>query len=163
MFDKSKTIVLGADNNGVPLKNIVRDHLIAQGYQVEDIGVHSDDPVDYPDVGAALAEAIAAGRFERGILVCGTGAGMAIVANKVPGVRAVCVNDPYSAERAIASNNAQVITFGSQITGPAVAPMLVDIWLANDFQGGRSAPKVAKIDQLDEKYHKDTTNPQAAG
>ena len=93
-----------------------------------------------------------AGHFERGILVCGTGAGMAIVANKVPGVRAVCVQDPYTAERAVASNNAQIITFGAQITGPLVAEKLIDVWLASEFQGGRSAPKVAKIDALDEKY-----------
>lgn len=154
MYDKSKPIVMGADNLGLPLKNIVRDHLLAQGYQVEDLGVMDDAPVDYPDVGAQVAEAVGEGRFERGILVCGTGAGMAIVANKVPGVRAVCMTDPYTAERAIASNNAQVITFGSQITGPSVAKMLADIWLSNDFQGGRSAPKVAKIEQLDQKYHK---------
>jgi ribose 5-phosphate isomerase B len=79
---------------------------------------------------------------------------MAIVANKVPGVRAVCVADPYTAERAVASNNAQVITFGSQITGAAVAEKLVDIWLASEYQGGRSAPKVDKINRLDEAYHK---------
>jgi ribose 5-phosphate isomerase B len=97
---------------------------------------------------------VAAGDFDRGILVCGTGAGMAITANKVPGVRAVCVQDPYTAERAIASNNAQVVTFGQLITGPAVAKMLADIWLANEFAGGRSAPKVAKMDALDQKYRK---------
>ena len=151
-MDKSKPIVMGADHLGLPLKNAIRDYLQKKGYQVEDMGVNSGDPVDYPDVGAALAEAVGAGKFERGILVCGTGAGMAIVANKVPGVRAVCVQDPYTAERAVASNNAQVITFGSQITGPAVAEKLIDVWLASEFQGGRSAPKVAKIDNLDEKY-----------
>jgi ribose 5-phosphate isomerase B len=80
---------------------------------------------------------------------------MAIVANKVPGVRAVCVQDPYTAERAVASNNAQIITFGAQITGPLVAEKLVDVWLASDYQGGRSAPKVAKIDALDAKYHRE--------
>lgn len=152
-MDKSKKIVVGADHLGMPLKNVVRDHLIELGYQVDDLGVNSDDPVDYPDVGAALAEKVAAGHYERGVLVCGTGAGMAIVANKVPGVRAVCVADPYTAERAVASNNAQVITMGSQITGPAVATKLIDIWLESEFQGGRSAPKVAKIDALDAKYH----------
>lgn len=152
-MDKGKKIVVGADHLGMPLKNVVRDHLLKLGYQVDDMGVNSDDPVDYPDVGAALAEAVAAGKYTRGVLVCGTGAGMAIVANKVPGVRAVCVADPYTAERAVASNNAQVITMGSQITGPAVAVKLIDIWLDSEFQGGRSAPKVAKIDALDTKYH----------
>ncbi len=151
-MDKSQAIVMGADHMGLPLKNAIRDYLVKQGYQVDDMGVTSSDPVDYPDVGAQVAEAVGEGRYARGILVCGTGAGMAIVANKVPGVRAVCVQDPYTAERAVASNNAQIVTFGSQITGTAVAEKLIDIWLASEFQGGRSAPKVAKIDHLDEKY-----------
>jgi ribose 5-phosphate isomerase B len=151
-MDKNTPIVIGADHMGLPLKNAIRDYLVKQGYQVADMGVNASDPVDYPDVAAALAEAVGAGKYARGILVCGTGAGMAIVANKVPGVRAVAVYDPYTAERAVASNNAQVITFGAQITGPAVAEKLIDIWLASEFQGGRSAPKVAKIDSLDEKY-----------
>ena len=151
-MDKNTPIVIGADNMGLPLKNAIRDYLVKKGYKVDDMGVNVSDPVDYPDVSAALAEAVGAGKYERGILVCGTGAGMAIVANKVPGVRAVAVYDPYTAERAVASNNAQVITFGAQITGTSVAEKLIDIWLDSEFQGGRSAPKVAKIDILDEKY-----------
>lgn len=155
-MDKNKPIVVGADNMGLPLKDAIRDYLLKLGYQVVDMGVNSNTPVDYPDVGAQLAEAVGAGKFERGVLVCGTGAGMAIVANKVPGVRAVCVQDPYTAERAVASNNAQIVTFGAQITGPLVAEKLIDIWLASEFvQGSRSAPKVAKIDALDAKYHKE--------
>ncbi len=147
-----KKLVIGADHLGLPLKNALKEHLEGKGVEVVDMGVDAADPVDYPDVGRALAERVAAHDFERGILVCGTGAGMAIVANKVPGVRAVCVNDPYTAERAIASNNAQVITMGAQITGPSVAKMLVDIWLQNEFQASRSGGKVAKIDRVDEDY-----------
>jgi ribose 5-phosphate isomerase B len=145
-------IVIGADHLGVALKDTIAKHLRARGHEVVDLGVGGGDAVDYPDIARALAERIARGEFPRGILVCGTGAGMAISANKVPGVRAVCVQDPYTAERAIASNNAQVITLGAQITGAPVAKMLVDIWLANEFQGGRSAPKVAKIDRIDADY-----------
>lgn len=152
MLDKSSRIVMGADHLGAGLKNVLRDYLAAQGYQIEDMGVNQEDTVDYPDIGAQVAERVGAGEFERGILVCGTGAGMAIVANKVRGVRAVCVSDPYTAERARASNNAQIITFGSQVVGAENAKKLVDIWLATEFQGGRSLPKVAKIDQLDTKY-----------
>jgi ribose 5-phosphate isomerase B len=152
MYEKSKPIVVGADHLGLPLKDKIRDYLRQKGYTVEDMGVSDTAPVDYPDVGAALAQRVGAGEFERGILVCGTGAGMAIVANKVPGVRAVSVQDPYTAERAVASNNAQIITFGSQIVGASVAEKLIDIWLESEFQGGRSAPKVQKIDALDEKY-----------
>ncbi len=145
-----KKLAIAADHLGLPLKDAVKSHLQDQGLDVVDLGVNCGDPVDYPDVGRHLAERVAAGDYERGILVCGTGAGMAIVANKVPGVRAVCVTDPYTAERAIASNNAQVITMGAQITGPSVAKMLVDIWLANEFNAARSGEKVAKIDALDQ-------------
>jgi ribose 5-phosphate isomerase B len=118
------------------------------------MGTYTEEPVDYPDIGLSVAEAVGCGEYELGILVCGTGAGMAIVANKVPGVRAVCINDPYTAERARASNNAQIVTIGSQVVGPEVAKKLVDVWLESEFQGGRSAPKVAKINQLDEKYRR---------
>ncbi|MEM9220967.1 MAG: RpiB/LacA/LacB family sugar-phosphate isomerase [Pseudomonadota bacterium] len=149
--NKVKRIGIGCDHLGVELKNTLRDHLLEQGITVTDMGVNGEEPVDYPDMGAALARELAGGAFERGILVCGTGAGMAIAANKVPGVRAVCVTDPYTAERAIASNNAQVITFGAQITGASVAKMLTDIYLKNEFGGGRSAPKVAKLEALDEQ------------
>jgi ribose 5-phosphate isomerase B len=148
----SNKIIIGADHFGLPLKQKISEYLGLLGYEVEDMGVREDEPVDYPDIGTAVAELVAAKGYDRGILVCGTGAGMAIVANKVPGVRAVCVQDPYTAERARASNNAQIITFGSQITGIEVAKKLLDIWLKSEFQGGRSAPKVKKIDELDQKY-----------
>ncbi len=154
MFDKAKAIVIGADHFGFPLKNVVRDYLIQKGYRVEDRGVNSEEPVDYPDIGAAVAEAVGRGEYARGILVCGTGAGMAIVANKVPGVRAVCINDPYTAERAVASNNAQIVTLGSQVVGPGAAVKLIDIWLASEYTGGRSAPKVEKIAKLDDTYRR---------
>jgi ribose 5-phosphate isomerase B len=147
-----RRVVIAADHLGLPLKDALKAHLETQGVVVADMGVNAADPVDYPDLGRALAETIAAKEFERGILVCGTGAGMAITANKVPGVRAVCVTDPYTAERAIASNNAQVITLGAQITGISVAKMLVDIWLKNEFQAERSGAKVAKIDAVDRDY-----------
>lgn len=147
----TKKLAIAADHLGLPLKDAVKAHLEAKGVAIDDLGVNDTDPVDYPDIGKQLAERVAAGDYERGVLVCGTGAGMAIVANKVPGVRAVCVTDPYTAERAIASNNAQVITMGAQITGASVAKMLVDIWLANDFNAERSGKKVAKIDALDQE------------
>ena len=139
-------IIIGADNLGVELKTVLREHLAARGWDVTDIGVDSTEPVDYPDIAIELALRISRDEFNRGILICGTGAGMAITANKVANVRAVTVTDPYTAERAIASNNAQVITLGALITGPSLAKMLVDIWLANEFQGGNSARKVDKIE-----------------
>ena len=152
MTDKTKTIVIASDHFGRNLKNALRDHLITEGFRIDDMGVNGDDPVDYPDIGTPLAEAVAAGKYDRGILICGTGAGMAIVANKVPNVRAVCVTDPYTAERAMASNDAHIITFGSQVIGVEAAKKLLDIWLESEFQGGRSLPKVNKLKQLDRKY-----------
>ncbi len=148
----SKKIIIGSDHFGLPLKNQIRDYLAENGYTVEDIGTNSEDPVDYPDIAERLAGEISVGRYERGILICGTGAGMAIVANKVPNVRAVAVYDPYTAERAKASNNAHVITLGSQTIGVEVAKKLVDTWLEAEYKGGRSAPKVEKMEQIDHKY-----------
>ncbi len=153
MADKSNPIAIASDHYGLPLKNTVRDYLLGLGFRVDDWGVNETTPVDYPDVGLALSEAVGQGKYDRAILVCGTGAGMAIVANKVPGVRAVCILDPYTAERARASNNAQIITLGSQVIGPNAALKLIDIWLESEFQPARSGAKVAKIDAIDQKYH----------
>jgi ribose 5-phosphate isomerase B len=148
----SKNIIIGSDHFGLPLKNRIRDFLTEKDYEVEDIGTDSEIPVDYPDIAERLASEISKGRYQRGILICGTGAGMAIVANKVPNVRAVAVYDPYTAERAKASNNAHIITLGSQTTGVEVAKKLVDIWLGAEYKGGRSRPKVEKMDEIDQKY-----------
>lgn len=153
-------IVIGSDHFGYRLKSVVRTHLEESGHEPVDIGCESsDEPVDYPDVAERLALRVASGEFDRGILVCGTGIGMAMVANKVPGVRAACCHDPYSAERARKSNDAQVLTMGSEIVGPALARLVVDHWLASEFGGGRSAPKVAKIKSLDDRYHRSSGQP----
>jgi ribose 5-phosphate isomerase B len=136
----------------MPLKNALRDYLIELGYEVTDIGVNSEDPVNYPDVAVELSEQISNGKFSRGILVCGTGIGMAITANKVPGVRAAVIHDAYSAERARASNDAQIATFGSLVIGVSAAKKMLDVWLENEFTaGGRSQPKVDLINALDKK------------
>ncbi len=145
-------VVVGADHLGRELKNELRDHLRAQGYEVVDMGVDDPAPVDYPDVALLVAERVAEGKFDRGILVCGTGAGVCVTANKVPGIIAVQVSDPYTAERARASNNAQIITFGGLTIGLATAKKLTDIFMAAEFQGGRSTQKVAKMLKVDEKY-----------
>jgi ribose 5-phosphate isomerase B len=142
-------IAVGADNLGLPLKQDVKEHLESAGHEVVDFGVHDPTPVDYPDVAIEVSRAVAAGAFDRAILVCGTGIGMAITANKVPGVRAASVADPYSAERARMSNDAQVLCLGSRVVTPHVARIIVDHWLASEFQGGGSARKVDKIRALD--------------
>ncbi len=149
-------IVVGSDHNGFLLKQSVVDYIKEEHPNVEvtDHGVFTSDPVDYPDIALAVSEAVADGRFDRGLLICGTGAGMAICANKVPGVQAVCCHDPHTAERARKSNNAQVMTMGAQVIGPEIAKLLVGIWLASDFAGGRSSPKVAKVAAIDTKYRR---------
>jgi ribose 5-phosphate isomerase B len=145
-------ILLGSDHYGFFLKETLRVYLEEQlGHEPVDLGCHGPSkPVDYPDIAGAVAERIAAGEFERGILVCGTGIGMAIAANKVPGVRAACCHDPYSAERARKSNDAQILTMGAEIIGPALGRSLLDHWLAAEFAGGRSTAKVEKIKRMDQ-------------
>jgi ribose 5-phosphate isomerase B len=144
-------IAIGSDEAGFVLKQRLVDELRAKGCEVVDFGCYSSDPVDYPDVALPVAEAIARGEHTRGILICGTGIGMAIAANKVPGVYAAQVHDPYSAERARASNNAQVMTIGARVVAPELAVTLVRIWLGAEFQGGKSERKVAKIAQAERR------------
>ena len=144
-------IVVGSDHFGYPLKEDLKVYLQELGHEADDLGCQNpDEPVDYPDVAVAVAEEIATGTYERGILICGTGIGMAIVANKIPGVRAACCHDPYSAERARKSNDAQIITMGSQVIGLALGRQILDHWLASEFAGGRSTSKVEKIKRLDQ-------------
>jgi len=145
-------LIVGSDHLGRALKDTLVEHLRAQGHEVDDAGAPDDTPVDYPDIALVVAEDVAAKAHERGILVCGTGIGMAITANKVPGIRAAQISDPYGAERAAKSNDAQIVTLGALTTGPETAKLLVDSYLASEFAGGRSAPKVAKIDAVDRKY-----------
>ena len=148
------SIAIGCDHNGFRLKELIKEHLKLLGRDVEDYGVYSEDPVDYPDIASKLAEAISQGKHERGILICGTGNGMAIAANKVPGVYAATCHDAFSTERARKSNNAQIMTMGAQVIGHELAKSLVSIWLESEFQGGRSQPKVDKIRKIEEKYMK---------
>ena len=108
----------------------------------------------YPDVAVTVAQAIAKGDFERGILLCGTGIGMAISANKVPGIRAAVCHDPYSAERSRKSNNAQVMCIGERVIGVELAKYLIDIWLDSEFSGGTSIPKVDKIMEYEQSFIK---------
>jgi ribose 5-phosphate isomerase B len=129
------------------------DHLQSQGIAVEDYGI--DDPsskTPYPDVALVVAEAIIAGKHDRGILMCGTGIGVAITANKVPGIRAAVCHDAYSTERSRKSNDCQIMTMGGRVIAAESAKLLVDIWLASEFQGGRSAPKVARIKEIEQQF-----------
>ena len=144
-------IAIGADDAGAPLKERLADYLRRRGFEVKDFG--NGDGLDYPDVAAEVAQAVARGEHDRALLVCGTGLGMAIAANKVPGVRAATAHDPYSAERARKSNNAQVLTMGARVIAPEAAEKVLDHWLTAEFEPGPSSPKVAKLEALDARYH----------
>ena len=146
------SIAIGCDEAAFEMKEEIREYVESLGYEVEDYGVYDTTPVLYPDVAVKVAKAVADGKYERGILICGTGIGMAITANKVPGIRAAQCHDPYSAERSRKSNNAQIMTMGARIIGIELAKMLVSIWLDSEFQGGRSQPKVDKMIEYDNQF-----------
>jgi len=142
-------IAIGSDHLGLELKNIIRDFLKEKEIEVNDFGTMSKEPVDYPDIAKKVAKVVAREDYERGILICGTGIGMAIAANKVRGIRAAVCHDLYSAERSRKSNNAQIMTMGALIIGSELAKKLVDVWLKSEFQGGRSERKVKKIMEIE--------------
>ena len=142
-----KKVALGCDPNAAELKKIIKQHLQELGYETEDYG--SDDTV-YANVAIRVAEAVARGGHDRGILICGTGIGVSIAANKVQGAYAALCSDAYSAERARKSNNANIMTMGSQVIGPQLAKTLVTIWMRSEYTpGGRSEPKVRRIVEYD--------------
>ena len=153
-------LVLAADNAGQPLLEVIAKHLATKpDLDVSDYSAGAaSGPEFYAETAERAAKAVAEGTFERGILFCGTGIGVAISANKVPGIRAAQAHDTYSAERAAKSNNAQIITLGARVVGPELAKAIVDTFLASDFdRTGSSAGNVAAIDKLDAKYSKPGT------
>jgi ribose 5-phosphate isomerase B len=148
----TETIAIGADDAAIELKDLIVAHLASRGHTVTDYGVARGQHTPYPDVACTVAEAIAAGRHARGIIICGTGIGVAIAANKVPGIRAAVCHDLYSTQRSRMSNNCQIMTMGARVIGPELAKSLVDVWLAAEFQGGASAEKVDRICAIEDKY-----------
>ena len=145
-------IVIGSDQLGFDLKNLIIKEFSGKGYEFEDYGVYDKNPVDYPDIGFKVAKAIADGKFKRGILICGTGIGMCITANKVPGVYAAVCHDIYSTERSVLSNNAQIMCMGARVIGPYTAITLVEKWLSLTFKESPSALKIAKIKAIEEQF-----------
>ena len=138
-----KKIAIGCDPNASALKDVLKNHLEGLGYEWEDYG--SEDPI-YANVAIKVAEAVARGDHDRGILICGTGVGMCITANKVKGAYAALCADAYSTERSVKSNNANIMTMGSQVTGTELAKTLLTIWLKSQYTpGGRSEPKIQRI------------------
>lgn len=147
-------IAIGCDEAGCGLKHIIIDLLQGEGIEVMDEGCRDDEVVLYPDIAEKVANIVADGKADRGILICGTGIGMAMAANKVKGIRAAVCHDPFSTERSRKSNDAQIMCMGARVIGPELAKMLVKLWLTCDFAGGGSAPKVEAIKKMEEKYYK---------
>ncbi len=147
-------IAIGSDEAAYELKEVIKAYLIELNQEVEDMGVYDTNPVLYPDIALKVAEAVADGQYERGILMCGTGLGMAITANKVPGIRAATCHDVYSAERSRKSNDCQILTMGARVVGVEVAKTVVKAWLESEFQGGGSTPKVQRMIDIDNMYHR---------
>jgi ribose 5-phosphate isomerase B len=144
-------VVIDCDEAGSELKKILIEHMRSLGVEAVDLDALGNQKVDYPDIAFNLAKRIAAHEFERGILICGTGLGMAMVANKVPGVFAGTCHDVYSAERLRKSNDAQVMTLGARVIGPELAKSIVSAWVKSEFEPGRSSPKVARMRELEQK------------
>ncbi len=143
-------IAIGSDHAGFLLKELIGKHLRDHDYTVIDVGTHSQDRTDYPEFGAAVGRLVADGQAEFGALVCGSGIGMCMAANKIPGVRAGVAHDVESARLMRAHNDAQVICFGERNTAPELAISYLDIFLATEFEGGRHTPRVQQLNALDE-------------
>jgi ribose 5-phosphate isomerase B len=144
-------IAIGADHAGYELKQQIARYLLAQGHQVQDLGTHGPQPVDYPDYAVRVARAVVAGEAERGILICGTGIGMSIAANKVRGARAAVCTDCYMARMARQHNDARILCLGGRVLGLGSALDVVEVFLRTDFVGGRHAQRVDKIGALERK------------
>lgn len=147
-------IAIGCDHGGFNLKGEIVKYLREKDIEFKDFGCFDTSSCDYPDYALAVAEAVAAGEFERGILVCGTGIGISIAANKVPGIRAAHVTDTFSAKACKRHNNANIIALGERITGPGLAADIVDAYLFSEFEGGRHERRLNKISDIEKKYYK---------
>ena len=145
-------IALGSDNGGYELKEILKKHLEEKGIEYVDCGTNSTESVDYPEFGHKVAEIIKGGDCDLGIVCCGTGIGISISANKVPGIRCALCSDCYSAKMSKEHNNANVLALGARVLGIDLAMEIVDAWLASEFQGGRHERRVNKISDIENKY-----------
>ena len=139
-------IAIGCDHVGFELKTHIIEHLQSKGYGIKDFGTHSTERTDYPLFAKAVADAVTKGECEKGILVCGTGVGISIAANKVKGVRAVVCSEPYSALLSRAHNDTNILAIGARVVGRDLAMMITDIWLGGEFEGGRHQRRVDMLE-----------------
>ena len=143
-------IALGADHGGFELKEHIKKHLDELGLEYKDYGTYSEESVDYPDCAKPVCEAVMDGTADKGILICGTGIGISIAANKHKGIRAALCSDVYSAKMTKVHNNANVICLGGRVTGRELAFMIVDAWLNAEYEGGRHQARIDKIHAIEE-------------
>lgn len=146
-----ETIALASDHGGVELKTLLAQHLEAQGYVVLDLGTDGAQSVDYPDFAVAIADALKQGKAARGVLMCGSGIGISIAANRFAHVRAALVHDAYGARMCRMHNDANVLVFGGRTIGPEIAKDCLDLFLSTEFEGGRHARRVAKLAENGER------------
>lgn len=143
-------IAIGTDHGGICLKPAIIDYLKNKGIEFFDFGTFSTDSVDYPDIAYPVAKAVAEGKYDKGILLCGTGIGMSITANKVKGIRAAVLSDEFSASATAEHNDANILALGGRVVTPEKAVKLVDIWLSTPFAGGRHQQRIDKIKAIEE-------------
>ena len=149
MGEEKTAIIIGCDHAAYPLKEKVKRYLMENGIDVEDAGTHSEDSVDYPDFAIQVASQVSSGKFERGILICGTGMGMSMVANKFPHVRAALCNDLFSAKMGRVHNDANILAMGARVMGDALALEVVNVWMNTPFDGGRHQTRLNKFDKIE--------------
>lgn len=147
-------IALGCDHGGLELKMEILKYLEGKGHEVKDFGTRTSASCNYPVYGVAVAEAVVSGDFEKGIIICGTGQGIALAANKVKGARAVVCSDTFSAEMTRAHNDANILSLGERVVGKGLALKIVDTWLSTAFEGGRHAERVDLIKATEDKNFK---------
>jgi len=149
-------VAIGADHAGFELKRDLAGHVAQQGHEVTDLGTHSTAEVDYPDMAEAVATAVRNGQADRGLLVCGSGAGVAVAASKFPGIRAAVCHDTYTARQAVEHDDVNVLCLGARVLGPALARTIVDTFLSASFTGDeRHMRRLAKIDAIENRFLRD--------
>lgn len=144
-------IALGSDHGGINLKSVIKSHLEKKGYEVKDFGTYTKESFDYPDISNTVATEVAKGNYPFGILICGTGIGIGIAANKINGIRAALCHDTFSAHATREHNNANILTMGERVIGESLALDIVDIFLETEFEGGRHQTRIDKITSLETK------------
>lgn len=143
-------VVIGSDHGGFELKEVLKAHLKTKGFDITDVGAYDTNSVDYPDIAEKACEEVVSGNCAWGVLVCGTGIGISIAANKIKGIRCALVANEYSAEMTKRHNNANMLAFGGRVTGPDLAKNIVDAYIKAEFEGGRHQNRIDKISALEE-------------